>query len=138
MRIRYESRDGVLHAGNWINPKDTIEWTVNVPQRGDYRIWLDHAVDSGQGGSEVEFIINGKETPRIAPNGIAFGTGGTQASSDAERQVCKLRATGGKFQRKKAVLVRLKKGKNVIKVMVPTFGKARGMDLRGIVLRKTK
>jgi len=138
MRIRYESRDGVLQAGNWINPKDTIEWTVHVPQRGDYRIWLDHAVASAQGGSEVEFIVNGKETPRLAPNGIAFGTGGTQASSGAERQVCKLRATGGKFQRKKAVLVRLKKGENVIKVMVPTFGKARGMDLRGIVLREVK
>lgn len=138
MRIRYESRDGILQAGNWLNPKDSVEWTVTVPRAGNYRIWLDHAVDAGQGGSEVEFIINGKETPRIAPNGMVFGTGGTQASAAAKRQLCKLRATGGKFQRKQAVLIRLKKGENVIKVMVPTFGKTRGMDLRGIVLRRAE
>jgi hypothetical protein len=136
MRIRYESRDGILHAGNWINPRDSVEWTVSVPRRGDYWIWLDHAVDAGQGGSEVEFIINGKETPRIAPNGMVFGTGGTEATGGAKRQLCKLRATGGRFQRKKAALVRLKKGENLIKVMVPTLGKERGMDLRGITLRE--
>jgi len=139
MRIRYESRDGVIHAGNWINPKDSIEWTFEVPKGGDYQVWLNYAVDAGQGGSEVEFIVNGKETPLIAPNGLVFGAGfGTQAAGGAERQVCKTSSTGGQFRQKKAVLVRLKKGTNVLKVMVPKLRKQKGMDLRGATLRPAK
>ena len=135
MRIRYESRDGLVHAGNWINPRDSVEWTFEVPKRGDYQVWLNCAVEAGQGGSEVEFIVNGKEIPRVAPNGLVFGSGGTQASAGAARQVCKSRSTGGPFKRRKAVLVRLKKGRNTVKVTVPTIRRQKGMDLRGIVLR---
>ena len=138
MRIRYESREGVIHAGNWINPKDSIEWSFQVPKAGDYQVWLDFAVEEGQGGSEVEFIVNGKETPRVAPNGLVFGTGGTEAVAGAKRQVCKTSATGGAFRRKKAVLVRLKKGANVLKVTVPTIKKQKGMDLRGVTLTPAK
>jgi len=135
MRIRYESRDGIVHAGNWINPKDSIEWTVEAPKRGDYQVWLDYAVEKGQGGSEVEFIVNGKEVPRIAPNGLVFAstTGSTEARG--ERQVCKTASTGGEFKRKQAVVVRLRKGSNTIKVMVPSIKRERAMDLRGITLR---
>lgn len=136
MRIRYESRDGVIHAGNWINPKDSIEWSFEVPKAADYQVWLNCAVDEGRGGSEVEFIVNGKELPLIAPNGLTFGVGaGAEAKAGAKRQVCKTSATGGEFKQKKAVLVRLKKGANVLKVMVPTIKKEKGMDLRGVKLR---
>ena len=138
MRIRFESREGLIHAGNWINPKDSVEWTFRVPGPGTYRIWLDCAVESGQGGSEVEFIVNGKETPRIAPNGLVFGTGGTEAAAGAERQVCKTRSTDGQFKRRKAVQVRLKRGTNTVKVMVPAIRKKTGMELRGIVLRPVR
>ncbi|PJB77895.1 MAG: hypothetical protein CO095_01100 [Armatimonadetes bacterium CG_4_9_14_3_um_filter_58_7] len=135
MRIRYESLDGVIHAGNWINPKDSIEWTFEVPKAGDYQVWLNYAVDEGRGGSEVELIVNGKEAPLLAPNGLPFGVGArAEVKVGAERQVCKTSATGGEFKQKKAVLVRLKKGTNVLKVMVPTIKKEKGMDLRGIVL----
>ncbi len=138
MRIRYESREDVIHAGNWLNPKDSVEWTFQVPKAGDYQVWLDYAVDEGQGGSEVEFIANGKGTPLVAPNGLVFGTGGTEAAEGAKRQVCKTSATGGCFKRKKAVLVRLKKGANVLKVMVPTIKHQKGMDLRGVTLTPAK
>lgn len=133
MRIRFEARDGIVHAGNWINPNDSIEWTVEVPKRGDYQVWLDYAVETGQGGSEVEFIINGKQVPRLMPNGMIASTGGG-AVEGGERQVCKTSATGGQFKRKKAVLVRLQKGNNVIKVMVPKIRREKAMDLRGITL----
>jgi len=49
--------------------------------------------------------------------------------------VCKTASTGGQFKSKKAVLVRLKKGTNTIKVMVPSIKRERAMDLRGITLR---
>lgn len=135
MRIRYESRDGVIHAGNWINSKDSVEWTFEAPKRGDYQVWLDHSVEAGQGGSEVEFVVNGKELPLIAPNGLVFGSGGTQAAAGATRQVCKTRSTAGQFRRAKAVLVRLKKGTNTLKVRVPDIKTEKGMDLRGLTLR---
>jgi len=136
MRIRYESRDGLIHAGNWINPKDSVEWSFKVSKPGDYQVWLDYAVDEGQGGSEVEFVVNGKEAPLMAPNGLVFGSGGTQAVEGAKRQVCKTSATGSEFKRKKAVVVHLKRGANVIKVMVPSIKKDKAMDLRGLVLKE--
>ena len=109
MRIRYESRDGVIHAGNWINPKDSIEWTFGAPKEGDYQVWLEYAVEEGRGGSEVEFIINGEEVPVIAPNGLTFGVGaGSQAAAEGKRQVCTTSATDGEFKQEKAVLVRLR------------------------------
>ncbi len=137
MRIRYESSEGTIHAGNWINPRDSVEWSFQVPKAGDYQVFMDYAVDEGQGGSEVEFIVNGKELPLLAPNGLVFGTGGTQAAG-AKRQVCKTSATGGAFKRKKAVLVRLKRGANTIKVLVPTIKREKGMDLRGLTLKAAK
>lgn len=60
------------------------------------------------------------------------------ATAGARRQVCKTSATGGAFKEKNAVLVRLKKGTNVLKVMVPTIKKEKGMDLRGVTLRPVK
>ncbi|MGD9495994.1 MAG: alpha-L-fucosidase [Armatimonadota bacterium] len=133
MRIRYEAEGGVIHAGNWINPKDSVEWTVTVPRRGDYRIWLDYRVEPGQGGSEVEFIINGKDAPRIMPNGMIATTGGGGVEG-GQRQVVKTASTGGDFKRKQAAVIRLKKGANTIKVMVPTIRRQQAMDLRGIEL----
>jgi len=136
MRIRYESRDGLIHAGNWINPRDSLEWTFEVPEAGDYQVWLNYAVESGQGGSKVEFIVNGEEVPLIAPNGLVFGVGaGAQVAAGAERQVCQTRSTGGRFRRRKAVLVRLQQGTNTLKVMVPSIKKEKGMDLRGVTLK---
>jgi len=135
MRIRYESSDGIIHAGNWINPKDSVEWSFKVPKPGNYQVWLDYAVEAGQGGSEVEFIVNGKTLPLLAPNGLVFGTGGTEATKGAERQVCKTASTRGEFKGKKAVLVRLKRGVNTLKVMVPTIKKEKGMELRGLTLK---
>jgi len=139
MRIRYESRAGIIHAGNWVNPKDSIEWTFEVPRAGDYQVWLDYAVEAGQGGSEVEFIVNGKEIPLIAPNGLAFGVGaGTETIAGAKKQVCKTSSTGGQFKQKKAVLIRLTKGTNRLKVMVPRIKKVKGMDLRGVILKPVR
>ena len=138
MRIRHESRDGVIHAGNWINPKDSVEWTCRVPKPGNYQVWLDYAVESGRGGSEIEFIVNGKDIPRVAPNGMIFGTGGTESKAGAKRQVCKTRSTAGEFGRRKAVKIRLKRGSNTVKIMVPTIRQGKGMDLRGIALRPVK
>ena len=137
MRIRYEAQGGVVHAGNWINRADSIEWTVEARKRGDYWVWLDYAVEKGQGGSEVEFIINGKDAPRIMPNGMIASTGGG-AVEGGERQVCKTASTGGRFRRKKAVLIRLRKGANAIRVMVPTIRRRKAMDLRGIELVPVK
>jgi len=137
MRIRYEAEDGVIHAGNWINPKDSIEWTVQAPRRGDYRVWLDYRVPAGQGGSEVEIVVNGKAIPRVMPNGM-IASSGDSGTEGGERQVVKTASTGGAFKRKRAAIVRLKKGANTIKVMVPTIRRQRAMDLRGIELVREK
>ena len=138
MRIRYESRDGKIHAGNWINPKDGIEWTCSMPKGGTYRVWLDYAVDPGNGGSEVEIIVNGREIPRLAPNGMIFGSGETESRGGARRQTCRTQSTQGEFKKRKAALVRFRRGSNTIKITVPSIKRSEAMKLRGIILRPAR
>lgn len=96
------------------------------------------SVDSGHGASKVEFFINGKELPNVAFNGLVDATAATPVAAGAKRQVYRTRDTGGKFQQQKAVLLRLKKGTNTLKVMVPTIKKEKGMDLRGMTLKPVR
>jgi len=134
MRIRYESEDGVIHAGNWIKSADSIEWTVEAPEAGDYEVWLDHRVVPYQGGSEIEIVVNGEEAPRVMPNGMISMSGGGQVEG-GERQVFKTASTQNEFKRKRAAIVRLRKGPNAIKVTAPTIRREQAMDLRGVELR---
>lgn len=46
--------------------------------------------------------------------------------------------TGGEFKQKKAVLVRLKKDANLLKVTVPSIKKEKGMDLRGVTVKPVR
>lgn len=137
MRIRYESEGGIIHAGNWLKSADSIEWTVTAPKRGDYEVWLDHRVPAGQGGSEIEVVVNGKEAPKVMPNGMISSGGGTQVEG-GQRQVLKTSSTKGEFKRKRAAIVRLKKGENTIKVTAPSIKKTAAMDLRGVTLVPVK
>jgi len=95
-------------------------------------------VAPGQGGSEIEFVVNGGQTPRIAPNGMPFSTGGTEAADTGTRQVCRTRSTGGNFKRRRAVLLRLRRGSNTVKIMVPKIRRREGMALRALTLRPEK
>ncbi|MCC7495073.1 MAG: alpha-L-fucosidase [Fimbriimonadaceae bacterium] len=135
MKVRYETCDGELHAGNWLNPKDSVEWTFEVPAAGEYEVWINHRVEPGQGGSTIALILNGQETLLLAPNGLAFGTGGTQASGEALRAAGQTRSTGGRFCRRRVARLTLPAGRNVLKVLLPTIRRQRGWDLRGVLLR---
>ena len=118
-------------------PEGCIEWTFEVPAAGDWEVRRPRR-GTRHGGSEVEFIVNGQAVPRVAPNGLVFGMGGADTAAEGERQLCRTRATGGRFQRRRAVLVRLEAGRNVLKVLVPSIAKAPAMELRGLTLRPVR
>ncbi len=136
-RIRYESRDGIIHAGNWIRPPDSIEWELQAPKAGVYQVILDHAVEAGQGGSEVQLILNGKLAPRLAPNGVPFTSGDGDIVGEATH-IIKTSATGGAFKSKKIGHVKLKKGMNNLKLVVNKLKRDKSLDLRGVTLRPVK
>ncbi len=50
-RIRYESRDGQVHIGNWTNAKDHIAWSFELPRPGTYELTLQCAAGDGGGGT---------------------------------------------------------------------------------------
>ena len=133
-RIRYESRDGIIHAGNWIRPPDSIEWSFQTPKAGVYRIWLNQAVEAGQGGSEVQLFVNGKIAPRLAPNGVPFSSGDGDIVGGAT-MVVKTKATGGTFKLLKAGDVHLIRGANTLKLVMSKLCKQPSLDLRGVVLK---
>ncbi len=136
-RIRYESRDGVIHAGNWIRPPDSIEWEFQAPKAGVYQVILDHAVEVGQGGSEVQLVLNGKVAPRVAPNGVPFSTGDGELVGGATH-VFRTTSTGGAFRRRNIGNVKLRKGPNKLKLVVSKVRKEKSLDLRGVTLKPVR
>lgn len=136
-RIRYESRDGIIHAGNWLRPPDSIEWEFEAPKAGLYQVILDNAVEAGQGGSEVQMFVNGKIAARMAPNGVPFSSGDGDIVGEAA-QVFKTTATGGEFKSKNVGSIKLKKGTNKLKLVLKSVKKDKALDLRGITLKPVK
>jgi len=62
-------------------------------------------VKQRRGGSEVEFIVNGKEIPLIAPNGLTFGVGaGAAAIAGAKPRSAEPRRHTASSRRRKRYL----------------------------------
>ncbi|MEN6645488.1 MAG: alpha-L-fucosidase [Armatimonadia bacterium] len=136
-RIRYESRDGIVHAGNWIRPPDSIEWEFTAPKAGVYQVLLDQAVEAGQGGAEVQLMLNGKVAPRMAPNGVPFSSGDGDIVGSPDH-VFTTKATGGEFKSRNIGNVKVKKGVNKLKLTVNKLKKEKSLDLRGVTLKPVK
>jgi len=133
-RIRYESRDGVIHAGNWFRSPDSIEWSFHSPKAGIFRLAIDHAVDAGQGGTPFQVFVNGKIAARMAPNGVPFSSGDGDIVSAAAMEFT-TRATGGQFKARTIGNVELQKGENKLKLVVGKVAKQQSMDLRAVTLK---
>lgn len=136
-RIRYEVRGGLIHAGNWYRAPDGIEWSFETAKAGVYQVALNLAVEAGQGGSEVQMVVNGKIAPRVAPNGIPFSSGDDNIVGGAQ-MVIKTAATAGQFRARSIGNIRLKKGANTLKLVLNKISKQKGLDLREVTLRPVK
>jgi alpha-L-fucosidase len=134
-RIRYESCEGIIHAGNWFRAPDSIEWEFTLPKAGVYNVALDAAVVKG--GSEIELFVNGKITARMAPNGVPFGSGDGGMVGTAA-QVIKTTGTGGAFKSKTVGSIKLKRGANKIKFVLKSVQGEKAMDVRGVTLKPVK
>lgn len=134
-RISFESREGIVHAGNWYRPPDSIEWEFALPQGGIYKIVVEGAVE--EGGSEIEIYVNGKTAPRLAPNGLPFGSGDGSMISGAAH-IFKTRRTGGIFKRQTIGSVKLKRGPNKLKFVLKSVQGHKAMDLRSVQLIPVK
>ncbi len=136
-RIRYECRDGIIHAGNWFRSPDSIEWSFRVPGPGVYRVTIDHAVDAGQGGACYQVFVNGKVAARLAPSGLPFTSGDGDIVGAASMEF-RTRSTGGRFRRRVLGDIRLRRGENRLKLVVGKVARAKGMDLREVTLRPVR
>lgn len=134
-RIRYESQEGIIHAGNWIRPPDSIEWEFEAAKAGAYNVVLDAAVEAG--GSEIEMYVNGKIAARMAPNGVPFSSGDGDIVG-AAAQVFKATGTGGVFKSKTVGSIKLKKGTNKLKLVLKSVKQDKAMDLRAVTLKPVK
>ncbi len=133
-RIRYESRDGAIHAGNWVRSPDSISWRFQAPAAGTYTLVLEQSVEAGQGGTPFEIFVNGKTATKMAPNGVPFSTGDGAIVGDAALSFT-TRSTGGEFKERRVGTVLLQAGENTLKLVVGKLAHQSSMDLRGAVLR---
>lgn len=136
-RIRYESRDGILHVGNWYRAPDCVYWKFEAETAGTYELTIDHSVESGEGGSVLGVIVNGRKAQKMAPNGKPFASSGGTIVTEASIEF-KSRSTNGKFQKRKLGTVQLDKGINEVRIQLGKVGKTKGIDLRGAMLRLQK
>jgi alpha-L-fucosidase len=136
-RIRYESKDGIIHAGNWFRSPDSIEWSFQAATAGIYTLSLDHAVEPGQGGTPFQVFVNGTIAARMAPNGVPFSSGDGDIVGAATMEF-KTRATGGEFKGRTIGHVALQKGANKLKLVVGKVAKQKGMNLRGVTLKPVR
>jgi len=133
-RIRYECREGVIHAGNWIRPDDGIDWSFEARRPGLYRVFLKHAVESGQGGAEIQVVVNGVQTARLAPNGLPYSSGDGDTVGGEQMRV-RTRSTGGVFRTRCVGYISLNQGTNAVRLTLRHVRRQGSLDLRGVVLK---
>ncbi len=68
-RMRLESADGEVHAGNWINQNDFITWEFTSAQPGKYEVGVVYAADKKSEGGTFEVVVGSTEAATSAPAG---------------------------------------------------------------------
>jgi hypothetical protein len=58
--MRYEPNEKKNCLGYWVNPKDWAEWKFTVTQPGTYDVELWQGCGKGQGGSDVDVVVDGE------------------------------------------------------------------------------
>ena len=126
-RAQPETSDGIVHVGNWINPRDKAAWDFDLPKGGEYDVTLTYACPKTHSGSAIEVRV-GVEDP---PEG---------KKDKAPKVAGKVRATKswGDFRKMKVGSIRLKKGANVIAVRCTDMPKGAVMSLRQVDVRAVK
>jgi arylsulfatase A-like enzyme len=56
-KLRYENQPHKDTLGFWVNEKDFVEWTLDVPHAGKFDVEILQACGKGSGGSEVEIAV---------------------------------------------------------------------------------
>ncbi|WP_150107593.1 hypothetical protein [Pedosphaera parvula] len=58
--MRYEPNEKKNCLGYWVNPQDWAEWKFTVRQLGTYDVELWQGCGKGQGGSDVDVVVDGE------------------------------------------------------------------------------
>ncbi len=105
-----ESHEGIDNIGYWTDPKDAVEWKLEVPAAGNYSIEIEFACPDDEAGSTMSF----------GPNATF-----------------KVPATGAwsAYQKLNAGTLELAKGKQTVRLSVVSFAKGAALNLRNVVLR---
>ncbi len=72
-KVQLESLNGPPSVGFWVDQSNTVNWTINVPQAGDYQVRLDYACDDGSQGTLYSVKALGTDSK---VSNIVNGTGG--------------------------------------------------------------
>jgi alpha-L-fucosidase len=70
--VQLESLNGPPSVGFWTDPSNTVNWTINVPQAGDYQVRLDYACEDGSQGTVYSVKVLGTDSK---VSNIVNGTG---------------------------------------------------------------
>jgi hypothetical protein len=113
-KLRYEPESYKNVLGYWTNPDDWADWTFLVTKPGEYEVEIHYGCGAGNGGSNVNFIVDGKSLPLVVRD-----TGHFQSIIAQSIGVMKL-----------------EKGEHTLEVRPQDKTKAAVMDIRRVVLRK--
>lgn len=116
LQLCYEPLPHKNTLGYWIRVEDTASWEFTLSKTGTFELFAWQGCGTGQGGSEVDFVIDDQQVSMTVED-----TGGFQ-----------------EFRRRLLGTVRLDKpGRHTLTVRPRTKAKDAIMDLRQVLLRKT-
>jgi len=113
-KLRYEPESYKNVLGYWTNPDDWADWTFLVTKPGEYEVEIHYGCGAGNGGSNVNFIVDGKSLPLLVRDTDHFQSIVAQSIG----------------------VMKLDKGEHTLEVRPQNKAKAAVMDIRRIVLRK--
>jgi arylsulfatase A len=59
-KLRYENQPHKDTLGFWVDKNDWVEWSLEIPNAGEFAVEVLQACGKGSGGAEIEFAIAGK------------------------------------------------------------------------------
>ena len=130
-RIRYEPETFKNVVGYWTEVDDWVQWSMQVPKSGAYRVELHCGCGSGNGGSMVDVEI---ESPKTSADNADDKSGSTQVQTQTLEW--KVRDTGH-FQNiviEPLGVVQLEAGAGRLRVKPKTKAAAAVADIREVHL----
>jgi alpha-L-fucosidase len=70
--IKRFNRVGNYHISKWVDPQDSISWSIRVSEAHRYQVWITYAAQKEWGGGEYQVLIGSTSLPATVVDTRAY------------------------------------------------------------------